>query len=205
MKRFSLIAALMLLSLVFCSQAFATLVICNGNICGGGGPRNYFYELIVEDSTFAYFDVATADGASTHYDRWMAQYYDVGSSAWQDLPNLSRQLLGNICERAGIGMTPHGQIAGPYFPSTWTIYWGWSAVNATQYRFGFDNPRLPEDMGWTVSGSGWGQQADWTKAVGWGEGPIHGPSTTPVPEPSGILALSGGLLGLLGFARKRRA
>ena len=74
-------------------------------------------------------------------------------------------------------------------------------ADPTVYGFGYDNDTDPMDVTWvfdpgiplTPTGS------DWSKAVGLGQGPVHGPS----PEPATLSLLAVGIGGLM-LRRRRR-
>jgi hypothetical protein len=99
--------------------------------------------------------------------------------------------------------TAHG--GGPVTPngkSNMVIWWSVNTIlnPAGTYGFGYDNEFTdPLDVSWFFDD--WtppDATSDWSKVVGMGKGPVHGPS--PEPATLGLLVLGG-----VGVLLKRRA
>ena len=192
MKRlvFLLVSAILLLglSVPLAAQGPHPTVICNGNICGGAGPRNYYYDVSVwPDELFTSFGIGVHDPVLANYANmvmpanWAVGIF--GEPGWQQLDD---------------PFTPHGQVSGNSGQCPYTLFWwtgsgGGQAVQ--QAFFGFDYNADPHDTGWVCSGV----KENWAMPVGTGQGPVH----SPVPEPASLLALGSGLLALAGIRRRK--
>ncbi|MCE5323706.1 PEP-CTERM sorting domain-containing protein [bacterium] len=160
--------------------SFSASVLCQGNICGGGGIRNYQYDVSVADGLIYQFHVGTCDPN-------IADYSNILMPAGWSFN------IYSILEDHADKFTPHGQISSADGYCQWCAVWtdttGQGIASAT---FGFDNPNSPHDVGWFINSSS--AVENWSMPVGLGDGPVHGPT---VPEPSSLLSLLSGL-GVLG-------
>ena len=207
------------------SPAGAALVKCGGAKCGGTGipamlppgviwpnpnPTDYLYEVTVMPGDHWHcFQVGTDDGNIANYGGVYesSNWFIIGGQA--GALRLNPQLLEAHNHPQfplpPATFTPHGlvSIGGPAGNCKYVIQWlippGDDSTPDTYY-FGFDNVNDPHDVGATIYTSVFGitWDEDWTKAVGMGAGPVHG----PVPEPAAMSLLAVGALALI--RRKRR-
>jgi len=181
--------------LVLTVPAFAIpnpTVLCQGNVCGGGGLRNYYYDIsVLPEEKFTSFGIGIHDPV-------LANYASIVTPAGWSVtineldPNKPQWTMPDD------PFTAHGlNTGGPSGLCPYTLFW-WDPIGTglQQANFGFDNPNSPHDVGWVVSGI----RENWAMPVGTGAGPVH----SPVPEPGSLLALGSGLLGLAGTAIRRR-
>ena len=194
-------------ALVLCtagSAPAAVTVVCNGTAYGGTGPRDYWYEVTTteEYDDFA-FHVVTGDETVANYSNRAAAV--LGGGGWEWMTSG----LDYLCNLVGHGgpldihtpVTAHG--GGPVTPNgtyTGTVFWTVNGpLSAGTYGFGYDNDTAPMDVSWVFDpGVGAATSSDWSKVVGMGKGPVHGPS----PEPATLSLLAVGIGTLL--LRKRR-
>ena len=177
------------LSLPVAAQIPHPTVIDNGNICGGAGPRNYFYDVSVWPE-----ELFTSYGIGVH-DPVLANYANILVPAgWQVVvkelnPELPPWTMPDD------PYTAHGVVSGgPTGLCPYTLFWsGPNGIN--QFGFGFNYNADPHDVGWVCSGI----RESWAAPVGAGAGPVH----SPVPEPGSLLALSSGLIALAGTVIRR--
>ncbi|MEN6357059.1 MAG: PEP-CTERM sorting domain-containing protein [Armatimonadota bacterium] len=182
MKRVLLsIVMLVLIVAAVPAFSFSASVLCQGNICGGIGVRDYQYEVTVTDGLIYQLHVGTCDPN-------LQDYFNILMPAGWSFN------IYSIIEDHADTFTPHGQISTPTGSCQWCAVWtdttGQGVANAV---FGFDNPNSPHDVGWFINSSA--AVENWSMPVGLGDGPVHGPT---VPEPSGLLALLSGLGVLSG-------
>jgi hypothetical protein len=190
-KRIGLIIMVTLLALAIAvpATAFAgATVLCQGNVCGGGGISNYQYDVTGTDGLMLHqFHVGTCDPNIANYTNI------VGPAGW----------TFNIFEiiEEHDGFTPHGGLSQPSGECQLCVVWteGENGPGLQNAVFGFDNPNLPHDVGWFINDNVVAES--WAAAVGMGAGPVHGPT---VPEPASILVFSTGLMSLTGFALRRK-
>ncbi len=210
MRRGTMMAVVV--AMVLCtagSAPAAVTVVCNGSECGGSGPRDYWYEVTTtqQDAGFM-FSAGTADRDEGHYGNSMVAYLVLGS--WVAM-NDGANPGGDYDTFWGYGpqldihspVTAHG--GGPVTPNgksnmviTWSVF---GPVPAGTYGLGYDNDFTdPIDVSWFFDdGTPPDDTQDWSKVVGTGLGPVHGPS----PEPATLSLLAVGIGTVL--LRKRRA
>ncbi len=197
-------------AMVLCTAGSAPAgitVVCNGTECGGSGPRDYFYEVTTTQQYDGFvFNAGTADRDTGNYSNPLAAYL-VGANwvAMIDDPTPGGDY--DVCFGYGdqldihSPMTAHG--GGPVTPngkSNMVIAWFVNGpLPANTYGFGYDNDTDPIDVSWFfVDGPPPDITSDWSKVVGMGLGPVHGPS----PEPATLSLVAVGIVTLL--FRKRR-
>lgn len=190
--KYSCLVVALLLALCLATPTLAqggATVLCQGNICGGGGIRNYQYDVTGTGGLMIHqFHVGTCDPNIADYTNI------IGPAGWSFG-------IANILEDHRDAFTPHGGFSAPDGRCLRCAVWtepenGAGVQNAL---FGFDNPNHAHDVGWFLN-SGLPVE-NWNAAVGMGAGPVHG----PVPEPSSILALCSGLIALAGLKLRKRA
>lgn len=182
-----LLLAVILVATAVPVYAQGAVVLCQGNICGGGGIRNYQYDVTVSEGLIYQFHVGTCDPN-------IADYSNILMPAGWTFGIFS------ILEDHADTFTPHGQISTPTGQCQWCAVWTDSTGQGTAGAlFGYDNPNLPHDVGWFINSST--AVENWSAAVGMGSGPVHGPT---VPEPMSMFGLLGGLGMLGGIAVRRR-
>ena len=226
-KRRFLLTQLLVVAMAACAvPAHAAVVRCGGQKCGGTGvppslppgvtwpqpaPVDYLYEvLVMPGDHWHVFQVGTCDGDIANYTGIYesSNWYVIGGQAGA----LVKQPLVVEAHNPNPGLvlpppswTPHGQmsVGGPQGNCPYVVQWlipPGDDSTADTYYFGFDNVNEPHDVGATIYTSliGFTWDEDWTKAVGTGAGPVHG----PVPEPATLALLAVG--GCLPLLRRRR-
>ena len=189
----------------------AVTAVCNGTASSGDGPRDYWYEVTTTQQYDQFeFAAGTADRNEGNYGNSMVAY-KVGD-VWIELDD-GAVPGGDYDTFFGYGAvaldihnpkTIHG--GGPVTPngkSNMVIMWSVLTIQnpAGTYGFGYDNEFTdPLDVSWffDVGGPPPDDTEDWSKVVGTGQGPVHGPS----PEPATLSLLAVGIGTLL--LRKRR-
>ena len=198
-------------AMVLCTAGSATAgitVVCNGSACGGTGPRDYWYEVTTDQQydSFA-LNIITGDGTVANYSNTTAATLVEGVWEAMDSADYLCNLFGFFGGTPPIHtpVTAHG--GGPVAPNgscTRAIFWTVNGpLSAGTYGFGYNNDTDPMDVGWlfeslTDGDPNLGIYADWSKVVGMGKGPVHGPS----PEPATLSLLAVGIGGLM--LRRRR-
>lgn len=188
----------------------AVTVVCNGSECGGSGPRDYWYEVTITHEYAGFmFNAGTADRNTGNYSNSMVAYL-VGD-VWDELDDGATP-GGDYDTFFGYGawaldihspMTAHG--GGPVTPngkSNMVIAWSVNiTVPAGTYGLGYDNDFTdPIDVSWFLDdGTLPDDTSDWSKVVGTGLGPVHGPS----PEPATLSLVAVGI-GTLLLRRRRQ-
>ena len=181
----------MVVFLLFALAAPATAgvsVVCNGWCCGGSGIRLYQYDVV-------YTGGATFTDFAVGFPIWFS---DDAVLNWLEPVGWSHEIVsGAVYNRSSYA--PHGQISpGPDDCSPYYIRWWGPAISSGSFGHNF----CPLsggmcDSGWSVGAS----SEDWSAPVGMGAGPVHAPT---IPEPSSLLALGSGLIGLAGVVWRRR-
>ena len=185
--------ALLLFALVGPTAA-AVSVTCNGTQCGGTGIRDFQYNVTVAGGgTFTDFAV----GAQLPH----PLSSDWPGADWLVPAGWSHEVVSGTAYKHSWSLTPHGEIS-PGGDNWWPHYIRWSGPAVSSGSFGYNFRPLggfkTYDSGWSVGTA----CENWLAPVGMGTGPLHAPL---YPEPSGLLALAGGLGGLGGvFFRRRR-
>lgn len=176
---------------VLSAGAWAT-VICNGNICGGSGIRNYIYDVSFS-AAFDYFKIGTCDGNIQNYTSVLTPYgwtFNIIAANEQNA-----ELHDVFSSHGTVQQTPIDKC--PYL-----IVWASTdeQYDVSGFMFGYNNQNAPHDADWTITEDGvYVDDGDWIKPLGMGEGVVHSPT---VPEPGSIFALTAGLLGLVGLKLK---
>ena len=199
-------------AMVLCTAGSAPAgitVVCNGSECGGSGPRDYFYEVTTTEEYDGFvFNAGTADRDTGNYSNPLAATLVGGNwVAMTDGPSPGGDY--DICfgygEQLDIHspMTVHG--GGPVTPngkSNMVIAWFVNGpLPANTYGFGYDNDTDPLDVSWFFDEGSIPfpfASSDWSKVVGTGLGPVHGPS----PEPATLSLLAVGIATVM--LKKRR-
>jgi len=191
MKRVIYLLASAVLVLGLTVPASAATVTCGCAPAPAGG-WNYVYN-VTTGTGFAELEIGTCDGNAANYTGWIqpagwGQGGIAGGPIWEGADHYSPA-------------TPHGQVSpGPVGTCPAKIVWFGNSPAGGPFTFGFTHPWGPHDAPWwTMSGDAVNSEV-WTAAVGGGAGPVH----SPVPEPSSLLALGSGLLGLAGVLRRRQ-
>ena len=188
MKRlsFRLVAVAILACLVL--PAFAgTTVICNGNKCGGNGPRDYYYDVSMGVSEqFTSFGVGVHDPVLAHYGNQLIP------AGWSVAVNVTAGW-----EQKDDPFHAHGVVSPWSGQCPYTIFWLDTSSNPLQsFGFGFNYNAAPHDTGWFCSGV----KENWAMPIGMGQGPVH----SPVPEPGPLVVLGWGLIASAGTIMKMR-
>jgi len=202
MKWFQILTLVVLIALGGSSQALATsTLVCQGKACGHWSAiRDYQYEALMDSWTDRIVHISTDDGNIANYAGVLTQYWN--GTDWVGVPNVSFGIVHT--HMLSDPFTLDGQVTEQRTTSEFVLMWSWNfyPINDPNPRFrvGYNNSHTPQDVSWeTYHGS-----SSWTSEVGMGYGPVHGPTTLPVPEPSPLIALTGGLISLMGMARRRR-
>ncbi|HOX38922.1 MAG TPA: PEP-CTERM sorting domain-containing protein [Candidatus Brocadiia bacterium] len=196
MKRLAMVLSVLLLALSGVAQGFQ--VSCAEGLFG----LDYAYIVQVDPPDLGMwdFDVGICDLNPGNYTNISA--LDAGGVP---IPGWGGSFMG-IAEPAypvdHSSATPHGAISpGPDHMTPAIMYWvGPGPLVPGAYIFGFDNPNLPQDVGWTsviISGVA---SENWALPVGQGAGPVH----APVPEPGSIALLGLGLAGVTVLRRRMK-
>jgi hypothetical protein len=197
-------------AMVLCTAGSAPAgitVVCNGNgtACGGSGPRDYWYEVTTTQQYEQFhLHVASGDPVVGNYSNMTAAKF-VGGTWVEMVYRVDYDCFVNPDNPAGPFHTPmtlHG--GGPVTPTgncRSSVDWNVNGpVPAGKYGFGYDNSTAPMDVLWdVVYAPHMFVSTDWSKVVGMGQGPVHGPS----PEPATLSLLAVGIGTLL--LKKRRA
>jgi hypothetical protein len=186
-------ALLFALSIPLAAQIPHPTVIDNGNICGGAGPRNYYYDVSVWAT-----ELFTSFGIGVH-NPVLANYANIlVPVGWQvAIKELNPELPP--WTMPDDPYTAHGIVSGgPTGLCPYTLFWNSMAPGSAvqSFGFGFDYNAEPHDVGWVVSGI----RENWGQPVGAGAGPVH----SPVPEPGSLLVLCSGLVTLAGATLRKR-
>ncbi len=173
-------------------------ITCNGSACGGSGPRDYWYEVTLDQSySTLVLNVGTGDETLAHYSNWYAAKWTAG--AWVQLSDYDTLFGWGGPLDAHTPMTPHG--GGPVTPNTEvgmvTAWFVNISLSAGTYGFGYDNPTDPMDVGWFIDSSLDDHYCDWDQPISVDFGPLHG----PVPEPATISLL---VIGGIAVLRRRK-
>jgi hypothetical protein len=175
-----------------------TEVSCQGDACDGNPIRNYVYDLknTAANGNLSSFSVGVLDNPSNITDI-------LSPAGWTATITSTDFTL----KTDGV-FTNHGVWApGPWSDVPYEITWTTSDENGippsgwTNLTFGFNDPNPPVDVTWSDNLN---SCRTWSVVAG-GEGTYtDGPVHTPAPEPSTIVLLIVGAIGLLAYASRRR-
>ena len=167
MKRMHLILTLVVvLVCALCVSAFAATVVCNGNRCGGNGPRNFFYMIDGCGPLITEFRVAVSDTNAANYSRiWMPptwRFSVVSSEGWGPMGPFTPH-----------GLVHQGQIWGS---AGYVVFAKTMDIGMTGASFGFNYAGAALDAHWEVDDDTPATtSANWLIPVGTGLGPVHAP------------------------------
>jgi hypothetical protein len=174
-------------------------VSCQGNACDGGNSiRDYVYELHEVEATadnLRQFSVGVLDpGGITNI---------LGPEGW----TAEIKAADTFIPRTDNVFTEHGLVAPePWQDVPYVITWtapgnGIPPSEWTTLLFGFDDPMPPVNVTWGTNFS----SANTSNVVAGGAGVYtYGPVHTPVPEPSTVVLLLAGAMGLVAWALRWR-
>ena len=144
---------------------------CDGNIancCSGSGPRNFYYRIKVPSGgavAVDRVDIGTDDGNVAHYSNLIAP------TGWT-------ASIVSVTKPHDSDCTVHGVTTGSNGNCTLLMRFskGTGAAQTSNFDIGFDYVgEAGHDVDWLASLTNSSNSADWTKAVGLGQGPVHGP------------------------------
>lgn len=144
-------------------------ILCDGNnsCCAGIGPTNYFYRVQLPSGgavQVTRIDIGTDNANINNYSGWIEPL------GW------THQILAAPANQPDrLGCVPHGTVVSPTGNSQSIVRFS-GPPQTSNFTLGFDIAQAAHEVTWKAST---GNQADWTKAVGLGPGPVHGPSTAP--------------------------
>lgn len=155
-------------------------IVCDGNnsCCMGTGPTNYFYHVNFPSGgavQVSRIDIGTDDPDITHYSGWIeppgwSHQIIAAPAGWQHRPG---------CKVHGVTTTPVGDCP---FIIRWTPTPPTPPATSS-FTLGFDISRAAHETTW--KSSVFGNQANWSKPIGLGEGPVHSPQLNTPPHQQG--------------------
>ncbi len=146
-------------------------IVCDGNIancCQGSGPRNFYYRVQIPSGGAVQVDrvdIGTDDGNISHYSSFV-------------LPANWTATIVSASPPDNPACTNHGgnTIAAGNCPYNVRFDKGTGVAQTSNFQLGFDYiGSTGHDVNWHASLLNSSNSANWTKPVGLGLGPVHGP------------------------------
>lgn len=146
-------------------------IVCDGNIlncCGGSGPRNFFYRVQVPSGGAVqvdHVDIGTDDPNLLHYSSFI-------------MPANWTVSIVSPTPQHNPACTTHGNFTSPSgnCPVTLRFDKATGVAQTSNFTLGFNwIGSSGHDVNWIASLANSSNFADWTKKVGLGQGPVHGP------------------------------
>ncbi len=155
---------------VGCTAWAVPVVVCQGQECGGSGPRDYAYAVDAGVDPIIEFMVSTNDLDAAGYTNVLTP------PGWQFAvePVAMDHACGGYAVHGGTSLGACG--AQSLGRARWWTDDPYGGVTA--FTFGFDHHWPAEDAGWQAQTDTY-TLADWAAPVGAGVGPVHGPGGAP--------------------------